>query len=239
VWQHHARLHGGNLLSIFGNGASPAKEAQSGALLLALDTAAMRATLTRAYTHPAGLLAANQGSAQLLADGRMLVGWGNLPYLSLFLSDGTLIMDGQFPVGDQSYRAFTADWTGRPADKPAVVAEANPAGGSVIYASWNGATELASWTVLAGSSPGGLGKAGSQRRPGVETAISVNTTGLYFAVTGERRQRARPGPVGHLARSSRLRPSARPCPPRKWFPQFLHRDGIRPARPPGSLVGLQ
>jgi hypothetical protein len=41
------------------------------------DTGTMRATLKQAYTHPAGLAAANQGSMQVLADGRVLVGWGN------------------------------------------------------------------------------------------------------------------------------------------------------------------
>ena len=51
---------------------------------------------------------------QVLADGRVLVGWGNLPYFSEFAENGTLLLDSQFPVGDQSYRAFTADWTGHP-----------------------------------------------------------------------------------------------------------------------------
>ena len=32
---------------------------------------------------------------------------------------------------------------------------------------------------------GALGKAGSQRRAGFETAITVNTKGPYFAVTAE------------------------------------------------------
>jgi Arylsulfotransferase (ASST) len=181
-WQHHVRPHGANTLSIFDDGASPAKEKQSRAILLDLDTTAMRAALARSYTHPAGLLAANQGSMQLLPDGRVLVGWGNLPYFSEFTQDGTLILDGQFPVGDQSYRAFAADWTGHPTGQPAIVAEVNPAGGSTVYASWNGATELDSWTVLAGSSAGGLGKVGSQPRAGFETAITVNTSGPYFAV---------------------------------------------------------
>ena len=120
---------------------------------------------------------------QLLADGRVLVGWGNLPYFSEFTPDGTLILDGQFPVGDQSYRAFTADWTGHPTGKPAVAAGANPAGGSTVYASWNGATELDSWTVLAGSSASRLSKVGSQQHSGFETTITVNTTGPWFAVT--------------------------------------------------------
>jgi len=92
-------------------------------------------------------------------------------------------MDGQFPIGDQSYRAFTADWTGHPTDKPAVVAEVNPAGGSTVYASWNGATELDTWTVLAGSFPGSLKQVGSQEHSGFETTITINTTGPYFAVT--------------------------------------------------------
>ena len=91
-------------LSLFDDGASPQKETQSRAILLDVDTAAMRATLTRSYTHPAKLLAANQGSMQLLPDGRVLVGWGNLPYFTEFAQDGMLLLDGQFPVGDRSYR---------------------------------------------------------------------------------------------------------------------------------------
>lgn len=169
-WQHHARPHGDTALSVFDDGASPAEEAQSRAILLHLDTAAMEVTLARSYVHPAGLLAANQGSMQVLADGRVLVGWGNQPYFSEFLPDGTLIMDGQFPVPDQSYRAFTGDWTGHPAGRPALAARRNPAGGSTVYASWNGATEVTRWTVHAGTTPSAMAKAGSQERGGFETA---------------------------------------------------------------------
>jgi hypothetical protein len=182
-FQHHARPRGTESLSIFDDAGSPQKESQSRGILLDLDTAAMRATLSRSYTHPARLLAANQGSMQLLSGNRVLVGWGNLPYFTEFDEDGTLLLDGQFPVGDQSYRAFTANWTGYPTDKPAVTARANQAGGSVVYASWNGATELSSWTVLAGSTATGLREAGSQRRTGFETTITVNSGGPYFAVT--------------------------------------------------------
>ncbi len=182
-WQHHARPHGTQRVSVFDDAASPQREPQSRGILLDLDTTAMRATLSRSYTHPARLLAANQGSVQLLADGRVLVGWGNLPYFTEFDEDGTLLVDGQFPIGDQSYRAFTASWTGHPAGKPAVVARVNPAGGSVVYASWNGATELYSWTVLAGGAATRLQSVGSQQRAGFETMITVNSGGPYFAVT--------------------------------------------------------
>ena len=49
--------------------------------------------------------------------------------------------------------------------------------------SWNGATEVETWDVLAGKNPSALAAAGSQRRAGFETMISVNSEGPYFAVT--------------------------------------------------------
>jgi Arylsulfotransferase (ASST) len=185
-FQHHALPQGQDTLSIFDDGgAPPVKERQSRAILLNLDTSTMRAALQRSYVHPAGLAAANQGSVQVLADREVLVGWGNLPYFSQFAEDGALLLDGQFPVGDQSYRVFTAAWTGRPTDKPAVAARVNPAGGSVVYASWNGATEVNTWTVLAGATASALAKVGFQQRSGFETVITVNSAGPYFAVTAQ------------------------------------------------------
>jgi len=185
-FQHHITPLNATTVSIFDDGgAPPQKEKQSRGILLDLDTGSMRATLKQAYTHPAGLAAANQGSMQVLADGRVLVGWGNLPYFSEFAARGTLLLDGQFPVGDQSYRAFTASWAGHPDGKPAVAARVNPAGGSVVYASWNGATEVDTWTVRAGRARSALSRVGSQRRSGFETMITVNTAGPFFAVTAQ------------------------------------------------------
>jgi hypothetical protein len=183
-FQHHVLPQGQDTLSIFDDGgAPPAEEPQSRAILVSLDLRARRATLRRSYVYPAHLAAANQGSMQVLDDGEVLVGWGNLPYFSQFTADGTLILDGQFPVGDQSYRVFTATWTGHPTDKPAAVARVNPAGGSVVYVSWNGATGVDSWTVLAGKTAKALSEVGSQPRNGFETVITVSSEGPYFAVT--------------------------------------------------------
>jgi hypothetical protein len=182
-WQHHPRAHGPDLLTVFDNGASPAEEAQSRALLLKLDTAGKHVTLEQAYTHPAGLLADNQGSVQLLADNRVFVGWGAEPYFTEFDADGSVLLDGQFPVGDQTYRAFTASWAGYPTDRPAVVAKANPANGAAVYVSWNGATEVAAWQVHAGKNASSLSAVASQPRAGFETVIAANSTGPYFMVT--------------------------------------------------------
>jgi hypothetical protein len=173
------------VLTVFDNASSPPEEPQSRALLLDVDTAAMRVTLKHAYTHPAGLLADNQGSVQLLPDGRVFVGWGAEPYFSEFAGQGELLLDGGLPVNDQSYRAFTFGWSGRPPGRPAVVVRPNPARGSAVYVSWNGATDVESWTVLAGKSPSALATAGSQPRAGFETMISVNSEGPYFAVIAQ------------------------------------------------------
>jgi hypothetical protein len=183
-FQHHARPHGVSTLSLFDDGGSPPQiEKQSRAILLDLDTSAMTATLRQEFLHPAGVAAANQGSMQVLPDGRVFVGWGNQPYFSEFAADGKISLEGEFPVSDQSYRAFTAAWRGRPAGQPDVVARVNPAGGTVVYVSWNGATEVAGWVVRGGKTTSALSQVGQQEWLGFETAIAVAEAGPYFAVT--------------------------------------------------------
>jgi Arylsulfotransferase (ASST) len=182
-WQHHIRAHGPDLLTLFDNASSPPEEPQSRGLLLRLDTAGKNLTLEHAYTHPAGLLADNQGSCQLLPDNRVLVGWGAEPYYTEFEADGSILLDGQLPIGDQSYRTFTADWTGLPTDRPALAIRTNPARGSAVYVSWNGATEVATWRVHAGKHPSTLSVVAVQPRSGFETVIAANSTGPYFLVT--------------------------------------------------------
>ena len=182
-WQHDARMPRPGLLTVFDNASSPPQEPQSRALLLDVNTQAMRVKLNRAYTHPVGLQADNQGSVQLLPDGGVFVGWGAQPYFSEFTRDGDLVLDGELPVNDQSYRAFTFAWSGHPPGKPAIAVRPNPARGSAVYVSWNGATEVARWTVLAGQNSAALTVAGSQPRAGFETMIPVNSDGPYFAVT--------------------------------------------------------
>ena len=187
-WQHDVRAHGTNdqgedILTIFDNGSSPALEPQSRGLLLNLDTRAMHATLQFAFTNPARPLADNQGSVQLLPGNRAFVGWGAEPYYTEFDADGTVLMNGQLPMGDQSYRAFTYDWTGQPKDRPAVVVKANPARAAAVYVSWNGATAVETWQVHAGKRESSLSVVATQPRTSFETVIAADSTGPYFMVT--------------------------------------------------------
>jgi hypothetical protein len=54
-----------------------------------------------------------------------------------------------------------------------------------LYVSWNGATEVESWEVLAGSDPDQLEPLGSVPRNGFETALSARTTEPYVAVRAQ------------------------------------------------------
>ena len=51
-----------------------------------------------------------------------------------------------------------------------------------LYASWNGATEVESWEVLAGPRLGRLESIGAVPRDGFETAMLVQSSHSYFAV---------------------------------------------------------
>lgn len=178
-WQHDARAHGSSVITVFDN-AGPDKEKQSRGLVLSVDTATRRVELTKALLHPAGFIAGTLGNVQLLSDGGAFVGWGSQPYFSQYAPDGSMILDGELPIGVRSYRAYLADWVGRPADGPRIVAQANPAGGFAVHVSWNGATDVARWTVLGGRDRSSLSPVGSQAWTGFETAIVVNSEGPYF-----------------------------------------------------------
>lgn len=180
-WQHDARPQGTNGLTIFDDAASPPQESQSRGIMLSLDTTAMTANLVRQYTHPARLLAANQGNMQILPNGRVFIGWGAEPYFTEFNQDGQVLLDGRFPTDDQSYRAYSFNWTGQPADLPALVVGPNTAGRWTAYVSWNGATQVARWQILGGERPTAFDPVATAPHSGFETAIAVNAAGPYFA----------------------------------------------------------
>jgi Arylsulfotransferase (ASST) len=185
-WQHHSRYHGTKsdgtgVISLFDDGASPAEEAQSRAIILSVDETTMKATLEKSFVHPARLLAPNQGSVQVMDDGGAVVGWGARPYFSRFSAAGELVLDARFPTNIQSYRAFSAQFVGQPTDRPAVAVEEDPVGGKIVYVSWNGSTEVAAWEVLGGPA-GQLTSLALADWVGFETAITVNSSGPHFQV---------------------------------------------------------
>jgi hypothetical protein len=158
----------------------------------------------RSYEHQNPLVAGSQGNVQALPGGDWMVGWGQAGYLSEVNPAGQVLFNAHLPPDWESYRTYALPWSGQPVEPPAIaVVPPSPSGGAgaaggaggagtgpVVYASWNGATEIASWRVLAGSSPTTLAPVSEAPKTGFETAIPLSaaatgataTAGPYFAV---------------------------------------------------------
>lgn len=182
AFQHDAEeLPNGNI-SVFDNGGSPRVHPQSRAIVLALDPTHRTDTLVSEYAHPGKPLSADsQGNVQALEGGDMFVGWGAEPYFSEYTPTGALVFDAHFPAKSQSYRGYRFQWTGAPTGSPAVAASASH-GATTVYASWNGATTIAAWRVLAGASSTALSPVAGAAKTGFETAVAVAGAPAYVAV---------------------------------------------------------
>ncbi len=157
AWQHDARMLPDGRVSFFDDGSNPPIHHQSRGVRIALNLKSHAARLVSAYTHAdPQLLAASQGNMQTLPDGNAVVGYGGVPAISEYAAGGALLFDAHLPFDMSFYRAFRFPWAGRPLSPPAVLAGLNNTGEeTIVHASWNGATEVASWRVLASGPSGG------------------------------------------------------------------------------------
>ena len=176
AWQHDARRQADGTITFFDNGATPVAHPQSRAIQVRLDERRRLATLVRADEHDTPLVAGSQGNTQTLAGGDWMVGWGEVPYLTEFDAAGRLLFDAHLPRPYESYRAYRMPWSASPTGAPAlaVVRSAVAGAGRTLYASWNGATAIASWRVLAGRSARTLAPVLEVAKSGFETAIALS-----------------------------------------------------------------
>ena len=188
-FQHDARRLPDGTISIFDNGNTvfhglvPKAVEGSRGIVLDVDEKTMRASLVREYIHPNTQYAHASGNVQLLPNSNVFIGWGRALHFSEFSHDGgEMLFDARLPEGNRSYRYFRFPWKGQPEDAPAVVDVSGPEDKVTLYVSWNGATEVATWQVLAGSGPDKLEPVGSAPRKGFETAITLQTDEPYVAV---------------------------------------------------------
>ena len=181
AWQHDARRQSDGTITLFDDGAAPKVESQSRGMVLTLDEALMKASLSRQYTHGGnGISASSQGNLQVLSNGDVLVGWGSEPYFTEFDAQGHIVADGKFAGTFQSYRAFRLPWSAQPSDPPAIAAE-KAGSGAIVYASWNGATDVDRWEAMGGSSADSLQRIGAAKRSGFETAIKISSQPAFVA----------------------------------------------------------
>jgi hypothetical protein len=154
--------------------------------VLKLNFATHTATLRDQYVRGAHFYVAFTGSTELLPVGKLpfrnvLVGWGAKPYFSEYSKAGRLLLDAAWPPVDLSYRALlTQNWVGKPFYPPSGVVRKHH-GHSTVFASWNGATQVAFWQVLAGR-PGHLKLVATVRKSGFETVIHLRRTYRHYKV---------------------------------------------------------
>ncbi len=81
----------------------------------------------------------------------------------------------------QSYTVLKAPWSAAPAERPRIAVRAGAHGGIVAYASWNGATGVAQWRLLAGASQRSLSPVATVPRRAFETRIAIMAAPRYAA----------------------------------------------------------
>jgi hypothetical protein len=178
-WQHDVEMRPGNIVSIFddaccaiGGGGPPIPNGPSRGLLLTLNASAKTATLKQQYTHGAKFDAAFLGNTDVLPNGNVAIGWGSQPFFSQYSSKGKLLLDAELPTPNVNYRAYVQNWVGKPSRSPNGVVR-NGKHGALVFASWNGATQVRSWRVLAGPDAKHLTAVASRTRTGFETVIPL------------------------------------------------------------------
>ncbi|KAG4429769.1 hypothetical protein IFR05_014747 [Cadophora sp. M221] len=164
-WQHDARWISENdttsIISLFDNSRRSNQEVgslYSSGKFITLNHITNIATLDkeiRSPNTPTGQLSSqSQGNMQLLPNSNLFIGWGAEAHISEHLPNGTPVWHAVFGQEQKpnSYRAFKAPWKADPGlTTPAVWAYGRTnTSHTVVYVSWNGATEVVAWNVYAG-----------------------------------------------------------------------------------------
>lgn len=182
-WQHEARgrrADDGTLtLSMFDNhnvgiadGDTPTRGLVFG---LSLPPSGPPTLLHRTEAVCAPLYAHSQGSFQTnLDNGNFFQGYGAVPIMREYsgAAFGDFSWEARFGHNSsvQSYRAFKQHWSGTPRDWDPVLTLEDGFG----YVSWNGATDVDSYSVFAGEASTDLHRKGCFPRQGFETQFPID-----------------------------------------------------------------
>jgi hypothetical protein len=178
AFQHDVEVAGAgdSFMTVFDDGAGlPNVHSQSRGLKLGLDFKHKTARVVLQDTHSPPLLADFEGNYQALPGNGAFLGWGQQPYFTQFDGRGRTVLDGRFVSNTSTYRAYRFQWTATPAVPPAVAGSTSKQT-TTVYASWDGATAVSGWRVLAGSSATALSPARRVSKSGFETAINIHAT---------------------------------------------------------------
>ncbi|EME45855.1 hypothetical protein DOTSEDRAFT_127304 [Dothistroma septosporum NZE10] len=166
-WQHHVRILAENrthiTMSIFDNhGEDEGRNTNmpqlpSAAKFVVLDTGShpKTAKLLRTFDHPNNSTSEKLGSIQVMGedfhDAASFVSWSIQGHVSEYNFSNRLVLDAKFvSTRMSSYRAYKSTFIGMPATAPdlklhSMVTATNDFV-TTFHVSWNGATEVESWT---------------------------------------------------------------------------------------------
>lgn len=154
--QHHARIltefpNKTTSISIFNNGLENTPKNQSSGMIICVDEGRMTARLVVDFKSERGdMYTRTQGSVQVLPrSGHTLVSWGIYGDVTEHASDGRVLYNASIGHGlAQNYRAYKGSWKGLPLDNPSAWSYSRTnKSTTVVYASWNGATEVMRWRI--------------------------------------------------------------------------------------------
>ncbi|KAI4621100.1 uncharacterized protein J4E87_006728 [Alternaria ethzedia] len=181
-YQHDARIHPSRspnttTISLFNNDNSAVvpKVNETTGIFLSIDERTMTATLLQELADPDDVIySVSQGNMEVLPSNHSIMGYGSVPALKEYDQDGNVVLTVKWgePEKVQSYRAYKAEWVGKPSTKPDVYA-CKASNGTEVYMSWNGATEVDTWTVFGGAFNGTLSKVTSVEKSGFETKAAL------------------------------------------------------------------
>jgi hypothetical protein len=174
-WPHDARRRTDGTLSVFDNRVTLQPTYSRGARWQ-LDESAMTATLVEERRHVPDLFTPIVGNNTEMPNGNTMISFGTTGTATEY--------QGQTPVFETdyadptvfTYRTYREVWHATPAEPPALAVQRTATDAATAWMSWNGATEVASWRLLAGRSLSSLHEVATATRSGFETSLNASLT---------------------------------------------------------------
>jgi hypothetical protein len=116
----------------------------------------------------------HSGNAQRLPNGNTLMSWGGGDRVTEVTQNGQKTFEATFATRTGPYRAYRFSWKAEPLTLPDLVIVPESSNAATLYFSWNGATEIAQYRVLAGKTPTQLNLIRTVAKNGFETSLSLS-----------------------------------------------------------------